>query len=87
MDTNPKLRVYLACTFRMIYSRSIVSEQVNVSAMEGQFYRKNKSAKHPHTNMAKAALNMMTRTAANEFADDGAFNIAKLIVCIHFLFA
>eukprot|EP00041_Stephanoeca_diplocostata_P036821 m.1360693 g.1360693 ORF g.1360693 m.1360693 type:complete len:158 (+) comp24940_c1_seq20:1642-2115(+) len=45
---------------------------VNVSAMEGQFYRKNKSAKHPHTNMAKAALNMMTRTAANEFADVGA---------------
>lgn len=41
---------------------------VNVSAMEGQFYRKNKSSKHPHTNMAKAALNMMTRTCANEFA-------------------
>jgi NAD(P)-dependent dehydrogenase (short-subunit alcohol dehydrogenase family) len=39
---------------------------VNVSAMEGQFYRKNKSTKHPHTNMAKAALNMMTRTCAPE---------------------
>ncbi|RKO85993.1 hypothetical protein BDK51DRAFT_32004, partial [Blyttiomyces helicus] len=36
---------------------------VNVSAMEGQFYR-SKTIFHPHTNMAKAALNMMTRTAA-----------------------
>ena len=36
---------------------------VNVSAMEGKFYRR-KTAAHPHTNMAKAALNMMTRTSA-----------------------
>ncbi|MDB6026969.1 MAG: hypothetical protein JWM68_3192, partial [Verrucomicrobiales bacterium] len=34
---------------------------VNVSAVEGQFYRKFKTTRHPHTNMAKAALNMMTR--------------------------
>jgi NAD(P)-dependent dehydrogenase (short-subunit alcohol dehydrogenase family) len=40
---------------------------VNVSAMEGKFYRF-KSANHPHTNMAKAALNMMTRTSAAEYA-------------------
>ncbi|TPX66133.1 hypothetical protein SpCBS45565_g04629 [Spizellomyces sp. 'palustris'] len=40
---------------------------VNVSAMEGQFYR-NKTIYHPHTNMAKAALNMMTRTASAGFA-------------------
>ncbi|KAJ3166489.1 hypothetical protein HDU88_003358 [Geranomyces variabilis] len=40
---------------------------VNVSAMEGQFYR-NKTIFHPHTNMAKAALNMMTRTASAGFA-------------------
>src|SRR5207244_1234923 len=33
---------------------------VNVSAMEGQFYRTTKTDRHPHTNMAKAALNMMT---------------------------
>ena len=39
---------------------------VNVSAMEGQFYRTTKTDKHPHTNMAKAALNMMTRTSAPE---------------------
>ena len=44
---------------------------VNVSAMEGQFYRAFKTDKHPHTNMAKAALNMMTRTAANDFVKDG----------------
>lgn len=45
---------------------------VQVSAMEGQFYRKNKTAKHPHTNMAKASLNMMVRTAAADYAK---FNI------------
>jgi NAD(P)-dependent dehydrogenase (short-subunit alcohol dehydrogenase family) len=39
---------------------------VNVSAMEGQFSRRYKSAGHPHTNMAKAALNMLTRTSAAE---------------------
>ena len=41
---------------------------VNVSAMEGKFYR-HKTPNHPHTNMAKAALNMMTRTAAAELAE------------------
>jgi len=40
---------------------------INVSAMEGKFYRY-KMANHPHTNMAKAALNMMTRTSAEELA-------------------
>jgi len=44
---------------------------VNVSAMEGQFYRRFKTDKHPHTNMAKAALNMMTRTAAVDYVRDG----------------
>jgi NAD(P)-dependent dehydrogenase (short-subunit alcohol dehydrogenase family) len=44
---------------------------VNVSAMEGQFYRTTKTDKHPHTNMAKAALNMMTRTSASDFVKDG----------------
>ena len=44
---------------------------VNVSAMEGQFYRTTKTDKHPHTNMAKAALNMMTRTSALDFIKDG----------------
>ncbi|WP_433262764.1 SDR family NAD(P)-dependent oxidoreductase [Actinosynnema sp. CS-041913] len=39
---------------------------VNVSAMEGQFSRAYKGPGHPHTNMAKAALNMLTRTSAEE---------------------
>ncbi|HEY1898708.1 MAG TPA: SDR family oxidoreductase [Steroidobacteraceae bacterium] len=44
---------------------------VNVSAMEGQFYRTTKTERHPHTNMAKAALNMMTRTSAPDYYRDG----------------
>jgi NAD(P)-dependent dehydrogenase (short-subunit alcohol dehydrogenase family) len=44
---------------------------VNVSAMEGQFYRTFKTDKHPHTNMAKAALNMMTRTSAADYVKVG----------------
>ena len=44
---------------------------VNVSAVEGQFYRRFKTTKHPHTNMAKAALNMMTRTSAADYQADG----------------
>ncbi|KAJ3387548.1 hypothetical protein HDU92_001906 [Lobulomyces angularis] len=45
---------------------------VNVSAMEGQFYRK-KTDQHPHTNMAKAALNMLTRTSSSVLALDNIF--------------
>ncbi len=44
---------------------------VNVSAVEGQFGRGYKGAGHPHTNMAKAALNMLTRTSAEEMRTDG----------------
>jgi NAD(P)-dependent dehydrogenase (short-subunit alcohol dehydrogenase family) len=44
---------------------------VNVSAVEGQFYRNFKTTRHPHTNMAKAALNMMTRTSATDYYNDG----------------
>jgi NAD(P)-dependent dehydrogenase (short-subunit alcohol dehydrogenase family) len=42
---------------------------VNVSAMEGQFSRAYKGPGHPHTNMAKAALNMLTRTSAGEMLE------------------
>ena len=45
---------------------------INVSAMEGQFYRY-KQTTHPHTNMAKAALNMMTRTSGADYAKDGIY--------------
>ncbi len=44
---------------------------VMVSAMEGQFYRALKTDKHPHTNMAKAALNMLVRTSAADLLRDG----------------
>jgi NAD(P)-dependent dehydrogenase (short-subunit alcohol dehydrogenase family) len=44
---------------------------VNVSAMEGQFQRALKTTRHPHTNMAKAALNMMTRTSSADYVKDG----------------
>ena len=44
---------------------------VNVSAVEGQFYRRFKTTRHPHTNMAKAALNMMTRTSATDYHAGG----------------
>ncbi len=44
---------------------------VNVTAMEGKFFRFKKDERHPHTNMAKAALNMMTHTSAADLAKDG----------------
>ncbi|ELR68292.1 short-chain dehydrogenase [Fulvivirga imtechensis AK7] len=46
---------------------------VNVSAMEGKFHRFKKEDRHPHTNMAKAALNMLTHTSASDLAKDGIF--------------
>jgi len=55
----------------MVRERTFDKHIVNVSAMEGQFYRKYKTDRHPHTNMAKAALNMMTRTSAADYARDG----------------
>lgn len=46
---------------------------INVSAMEGKFHRFFKEDRHPHTNMAKAALNMLTHTAAGSLAKDGIY--------------
>jgi len=46
---------------------------VNVSAMEGKFLRFKKDSRHPHTNMAKASLNMLTHTAAEELAKHGIY--------------
>ena len=46
---------------------------INVSAMEGKFQRFKKEDRHPHTNMAKAALNMLTHTSASGFAKHGIF--------------
>lgn len=50
-----------------------VKHIVNVTAMEGKFYRFKKEARHPHTNMAKAALNMLTHTAASDLIKYGIF--------------
>ncbi|MFC3160814.1 SDR family NAD(P)-dependent oxidoreductase [Chryseobacterium arachidis] len=43
---------------------------VNVTSSEGIFSYNNKTIFHPHTNMTKAALNMMTLTSAKEFEKD-----------------
>jgi NAD(P)-dependent dehydrogenase (short-subunit alcohol dehydrogenase family) len=56
---RPAMRAAVAAGARRAYV-------VNVSAMEGQFSRRYKGPGHPHTNMAKAALNMLTRTSAGE---------------------
>ena len=53
----------------MAASSSTRKYVVNVSAMEGQFSRRYKGPGHPHTNMAKAALNMLTRTSAGEMLE------------------
>jgi NAD(P)-dependent dehydrogenase (short-subunit alcohol dehydrogenase family) len=55
----------------MLRARTGAVHVINVSAMEGIFSRGTKTDKHPHTNMAKAALNMMTRTSAPDYARDG----------------
>jgi NAD(P)-dependent dehydrogenase (short-subunit alcohol dehydrogenase family) len=57
----------------MMRDRSSPGHIVNVSAMEGSFSRGTKTDKHPHTNMAKAALNMMTLTSAPDYAKDNIF--------------
>jgi NAD(P)-dependent dehydrogenase (short-subunit alcohol dehydrogenase family) len=46
---------------------------VNVSAMEGKFHRYTKTDRHPHTNMAKASLNMLTHTSASDLAQYGIY--------------
>ncbi len=57
----------------MMKDRTDQKHIVNVSAMEGKFSRNTKTDKHPHTNMAKAALNMMTLTSARDYAQDGIY--------------
>lgn len=57
----------------MVRARTFDKHVINVSAMEGSFSRGTKTDKHPHTNMAKAALNMMTLTSAPDYARDGVY--------------
>ncbi|MBX3227102.1 MAG: SDR family NAD(P)-dependent oxidoreductase [Labilithrix sp.] len=65
----------LASKLKPLMMRDVTNDKhvVNVSAMEGQFSRRTKTDKHPHTNMAKAALNMMTLTSAPDYAKSGIF--------------
>jgi NAD(P)-dependent dehydrogenase (short-subunit alcohol dehydrogenase family) len=65
----------LASRLKPLFLRSPFARRfvVNVSAMEGQFARPTKTTRHPHTNMAKAALNMLTRTSAADYAADGIY--------------
>jgi len=49
---------------------------INVTAMEGKFHKYHKESRHPHTNMAKAALNMMTLTSAGDLAKYGIYTNA-----------
>jgi NAD(P)-dependent dehydrogenase (short-subunit alcohol dehydrogenase family) len=46
---------------------------INVTAMEGKFHRFFKASRHPHTNMAKAALNMLTHTASDDLSKHGIY--------------
>jgi NAD(P)-dependent dehydrogenase (short-subunit alcohol dehydrogenase family) len=64
---NSKLKPLM---MRSAFERRFI---INVSAMEGQFNRDSKTPYHPHTNMAKAASNMMTRTSAIDYAQDNIF--------------
>ena len=63
----------------MMRDRTDEKHVVNVSAMEGKFARHTKTDKHPHTNMAKAALNMMTLTSAPDYAKSGIFGGGKCL--------
>jgi NAD(P)-dependent dehydrogenase (short-subunit alcohol dehydrogenase family) len=65
-----RLRPQLAAASRADGSASGRSYVVNVSAMEGVFGRGYKGPGHPHTNMAKAAVNMLTRTSAREMFEN-----------------
>lgn len=55
------------------YERKFI---INVTSSEGQFSYKNKTCSHPHTNMTKAALNMLTRTSAQEYVLDDIYMYA-----------
>ena len=67
---NAMAPALLCSRLRPLLDRSTAADRhvVNVSAVEGQFAYANKTPRHPHTNMAKAALNMLTRTCADDWA-------------------
>jgi NAD(P)-dependent dehydrogenase (short-subunit alcohol dehydrogenase family) len=58
-----------------LFLRSAFADRyiVNVAGLDGQFGRDSKTDRHPHVNMSKAALNMITRTSADDYARDGIY--------------
>ncbi|CAF0875432.1 unnamed protein product [Adineta steineri] len=70
---NSKLKILMTDKHPDRESKKFI---INVSAMEGSFSRKNKTDRHPHTNAAKAALNMMTRTSANDYQKSNIYMIS-----------
>lgn len=87
IDTNEMLEVQLVNSVapfvlcnRLVHlmkkENTGMKHVINVSAMEGKFHRYHKEARHPHTNMAKAALNMMTLTSSSELAKHGIYTNA-----------
>ncbi len=71
----PALTVLLTGRLRGLMEASPHHDRhiVQVSAMEGSFSREHKTVRHAHTNMAKASLNMLTRTAAADYAASGIY--------------
>ncbi|CAF3026335.1 unnamed protein product [Rotaria sp. Silwood2] len=70
---NSKLKVLMADKHPDPESKKFI---INVSAMEGSFTRKSKTDRHPHTNAAKAALNMMTRTSASDYKNSNIYMVS-----------
>jgi NAD(P)-dependent dehydrogenase (short-subunit alcohol dehydrogenase family) len=70
---NSKLKVLMADKHPNPDSIKFI---INVSAMEGSFSRVNKTDRHPHTNAAKAALNMMTRTSAIDYKQSNIYMVS-----------
>ena len=57
----------------LAYDKSVNKFVINVSSVEGRFNTKQKLARHVHTNMAKASLNMMTHSIASDYEKDKIF--------------
>ena len=60
---------YLCVKLKPLLEKSPFKDKyiVNVSSIEGIFNSIRRSSFHPHTNMAKAALNMMTKTCGSYY--------------------
>lgn len=70
---NVNVPFLLASRLKPLLQRSSFSDRyiINVTGLDGRFGRGFKSALHPHISMSKAALNMMTRTSAADYVQEG----------------